>query len=156
MERDEELGCRARTIRVEVDHDCNEHEWRDRERPSPGVELPSAGEIPGEDGQYEQTEVPEEPPWFLLRELSSEARHLRQDGRSQGEDDCFEPSAGLARRLVFATQDELLPQPAPVLACELPGQGVDVPHALHGDEERLLGCEAGRVQLGDLVAKMSL
>ena len=43
-----------------------------------------------------------------------------------------------------------------MLACELPGQGVEVPHPLHGNEERLVGCEAGRVQLGDLVAKMSL
>jgi hypothetical protein len=43
-----------------------------------------------------------------------------------------------------------------VLACELPGQGIEVPHPLHGNEERLIGCEAGSVQLGDLVAKMTL
>jgi len=37
-----------------------------------------------------------------------------------------------------------------VLACELPGEGVEVTHPLHGDEERLIGGEAGRDQLGDL------
>jgi hypothetical protein len=43
-----------------------------------------------------------------------------------------------------------------VLECELSGQGVEVPHPLHGDQERLIGREAGRVQIGDLVAKMIL
>ena len=88
--------------------------------------------------------------------LSGEACDLDRDGRSQGEDERLEPPAGRARRLVLTAQDELLPQSAPVLACELPGQGVEVPHPLHGDEERLVGREAGRVQLGDLVAKMSV
>ena len=43
-----------------------------------------------------------------------------------------------------------------MLACELPGQAVDVPQPFHGDQESLVGCEAGRVQLGDLVTKMIL
>ena len=43
-----------------------------------------------------------------------------------------------------------------MLACELPGQVVQVAHPFHGDQERLVGREADRVQLGDLVAKMIL
>ena len=43
-----------------------------------------------------------------------------------------------------------------MLAGELPGQAVDVAQPLHGDEEPLIGREAGRVQLGDLVTKMIL
>jgi hypothetical protein len=43
-----------------------------------------------------------------------------------------------------------------VLACKLSGQGVEVPHPFHGNQERLIDGEAGRVQLGDLVAKMIL
>ena len=43
-----------------------------------------------------------------------------------------------------------------MLARELPGQAVDVPQPFHGDQEPLLGREAGRVQLGHLVAKMIL
>jgi hypothetical protein len=43
-----------------------------------------------------------------------------------------------------------------VLARELPGQGVEVPHPLHRNEEGLVGDEAGRVQLGDLVAEVRL
>ena len=60
------------------------------------------------------------------------------------------------RWLVVTRQDELLPESAAVLACELPGQRVEVPHPLHRNEERLIGGQTGRVQLGDLVAKMSL
>ena len=43
-----------------------------------------------------------------------------------------------------------------MLACELSGQGVDVAESFHGDQEPLIGCEAGRGQLGDLVTKMIL
>jgi hypothetical protein len=48
----------------------------------------------------------------------------------------------------------LFPESAAVLARELPRQGVDVAHPFHGDKERLVGREADRLQLGDLVAKM--
>ena len=41
-----------------------------------------------------------------------------------------------------------------MLTRELPGQAVDVPQPFHGDQEPLIGRQAGRVQLGDLVAKM--
>ena len=43
-----------------------------------------------------------------------------------------------------------------MLACELSGQAVDVPEPFHGDQEPLVGGEAGRGQLGDLVTKMIL
>ena len=43
-----------------------------------------------------------------------------------------------------------------MLACELPREGVQVPHPFHGDQERLVVCEACRVEVGDLVAKMIL
>ena len=43
-----------------------------------------------------------------------------------------------------------------MLPRELPGQAVDVPQPLYGDQEPLIGREAGRTQLGDLVAKMIL
>ena len=38
----------------------------------------------------------------------------------------------------------------------LPGEAVDVSEPLHRDQEPLVGREAGRVQLGDLMAKMIL
>ena len=43
-----------------------------------------------------------------------------------------------------------------MLARELSRQGVEVAHAFHGDQERLVVGEPGRVQLGDLVAKVIL
>jgi hypothetical protein len=57
---------------------------------------------------------------------------------------------------VAASEDELLPQPIAVLACKLAGEVVEVSHAFHGDQERLVGCEAGGAQIGDLVTKMIL
>ena len=107
-------------------------------------------------GNTNRLSVPREPGRLLVGEVGSEACDLDRDGRGRGEDERLEPAARRARRLVVAAQDELLPQSAAVLACELPGQGVDVAHPLHGDQEPLVGCEAGRVQLGDLVTEMIL
>jgi hypothetical protein len=59
-------------------------------------------------------------------------------------------------RLGVTSEHKLLPQSAAVLTCELPGQGVEVSHPLHRDEERFVGREAGLAQLGDLVAQMNL
>ena len=81
---------------------------------------------------------------------------MDDDGRSHGEGEGLEPAGGQSRRLLVASQEELLPEPATVLSRELPGQAVDVPQPLHGDQETLIGREAGRAQLGDLVAKMIL
>ena len=157
MERDEHLGVRVRVPRVEVDHERGERERRRRQRPSPRASsCRRRAKYAGEERQHEQTDVPREPGRLLVGEAGSEARDLDRDGRGHGEDERLEPAAGRARRLVVAAQDELLPQPAAVLARELPGQGVDVAHPLHGDQERLVVREAGRVQLGDLVAKMIL
>ena len=53
-------------------------------------------------------------------------------------------------------QDELLPQPVRVLAGELAGDGVEAPHALHGDEERLVPAGTGALEFGDLVPQVIL
>ena len=115
-----------------------------------------AGEVAREERQHEQTGVPRQPVRLLVGEASSEACDLDRDGRGHSEDKRREPAAGRTRRLVVPAQDELLPQSAAVLARELPGQAVEIAHPFHGDEERLVGCEADGVQLGDLVAKMIL
>ena len=122
----------------------------------PGVELPLAGEVRGKKRQHEETGVPRQPGWLLVGEAGSEACDLDRDGRGHGECERREPAAGHARRLVVTAPEKLLPEPATVLACELSGQAVDVPQPFHGDQEPLVRCEAGRVQLGDLVTKMIL
>jgi hypothetical protein len=76
-------------------------------------------EIGGQEWQHEQAEVPHEPRRLLVREVSDEARDLDRYGRSDGEDQRLEPPARCSGGLVLAGQDELLPQPAAVLACEL-------------------------------------
>jgi hypothetical protein len=122
----------------------------------PGVELPLASEVRGKKRQNEQTGVPRQPGWLLVWEPGSEACHLDRDGRSHGEDERLEPAAQRASRLLVTAHEKLFPESAAVLACELSGQGVDVPQPFHGDQESLIGCEAGCVQLGDLVTKMIL
>ena len=117
---------------------------------------PSAGEVPREERQHEQTGVPKQPARLLVGEVGGEARDLDDDGRSHGEGERLEPAGGPPRRLFVASHEELFPESAAVLARELPGQAVDVPQPFHGDQEPLIGREAGRVQLGDLVAKMIL
>ncbi len=112
------------------------------------------GEVRGEERQHEQTCVPCQPHRLLVREACSEACDLDRDSRSRSEEERLEPAGRRARRLVVSCEDELFPQSAAVLACELPGQGVEVAHPFHGNQEPLVGCEAGRGQLGDLVTKM--
>ena len=155
-ENDEGLGIRVSAPGVEVDHERGEHERRRRQHPVQGVELPLAGEVRRKERQHEETCIPRQPNWLLVGEAGSEACDLDRDGCGHGEDERLEPAAELTRRLVVTAQNELLPQPAAVLARELPGKTVEVPEPLHGDQERLVRCQAGRVQLGDLVAKMIL
>ena len=57
---------------------------------------------------------------------------------------------------VGGDDDELLPEPVRVLARELPREGVEVAHALHRDQERLVGGEPRVDQAGDLLAQMVL
>ena len=156
MERDQLLGRRVRVPRVEVDHERSQRERRRRQHPVLRVELPSVREVPGEERQHEQTEVPREPGRLLVGEVSSEACELDRDGGGRGEGERLDPAAGRARGLVVTSQDELFPQSPAVLAGELPGQVVEVAHPFHSDQERLVVGEAGRVQLADLVAKMIL
>ena len=122
----------------------------------PGVELPPAREVRSEERQHEQSGVPRQPGWLLVGEAGREACHLDGDGRGHGEDERLEPAAQRASRLLVTAHEKLFPESAAVLACELSGQGVDVAESFHGDQESLIGCEAGRVQLGDLVTKMIL
>ena len=91
---------------------------------------------------------------LLVGEVSSKTRNLDDDSRSHREGERLEPAGGPARGLLVASHEELFPESAAVLARELPGQAVDVPQPFHGDQESLIGREAGRVQLGDLVAKV--
>ena len=50
--------------------------------------------------------------------------------------------------------DELLPEAFRVLARELPGEGVEIAHALHGDQERFIGGEPRVDQDRELLPQM--
>ena len=157
MERDEDLGVGLLPVRIDVDHERSERERHRREHPVPGVELPPVGEVPGKKRQHEQAGAPEKPIRLVAGRLRGQACNLDRNGRRNCESERLEPAAERGtRRLLVTAQDELFPESAAVLACELPGQAVEVAHPLHGDEERLVLAEPGRVQLGDLVAKMIL
>ena len=120
------------------------------------VELPPPGEVAGEKRQHEETGVPHQPGGFLAWVVSSEARDLDRDRRSHSEGERLGPSDCPACRLRIASDKELLPESAAVLSRELPGQAVDVPEPFHGDQESFVGREAGRLELGHLVAKVIL
>ena len=120
------------------------------------VELSSAGEVSREERQHEDTDVPQQPRRLVVGEAGGAARDLDRNRRSHGEGERLEPAGWLSRRLFVPSHEELLPEPAAVLARELAGQAIDIPQPLHGDQEPLIGREAGRAQLGDLVAKMIL
>ncbi len=122
----------------------------------PDVELPSAGEVGGEERQHEQAEVPREPGRLLVGEVSGEAGDLDRHGGSRGEGERLDPAGRRARRPVVICEDQLLPEAAAVLACELPGDRVEVAHPLHGDEEPLVRRETRLRQLGDLLTEMIL
>ena len=145
VERDEDLGVRVRVVRVDVDHERGEHERHRREHPSPGVELPSAREVRGEKRQHEQRGITRQPGWLVIvGKAGSEACELDRDGRSHGEGEGLDPAGRHARRLVVGSQ-ELLPEPAAVLARELPGESVEVPHPFHGDQESLIAVRPAAV-----------
>ena len=98
MERDEDLGGRVRTERVEIHHERGEHERDRRQHPVPGVEPPPVCEVRGEERQHEQTDVPHQPTRLLARCISSQSCNLHRDGRSHSEDDRLEPAAERPRR----------------------------------------------------------
>ena len=155
MERDELLGIRVRPVGIDVHEERGERERRCGQSPSTCVELSLAGEVRDQERQHEQTRVPQQPR-LVGRFACGQPCDLDRDGSAHGEGERLDPGAGRARRLVVAVAEELLPQPAAVLACVLPGQAVDVAQPLHGDQEPLVGREAGRAQLCDLVAKVVL
>ena len=155
MERHQLLGVRVRVERIEVHHERRDDERHGRHHPAAEVELPPAGEVRGQGRQHEQAEVAREPGRLLVGEARDEARDLDRDGCADREDEGFDPAAG-SRRGFLPGAEQLLPQPVAVLAGELPRDGVHVTQPFHGDQERLVLREPGRVQLGDLVAKMVL
>ena len=154
MERDKDFGRRVLAPRIQVDHERSERERCRRQRPSSRVEPAAVGEVRGQERQHEEACVPHQPRRFLVGCLSGEACNLDDNGCGHCEDERLDPTARRARRLVLTAREELLPQSAAVLAGELPRQAVDVSEPFHGDQEALVGSEAGRVQLGDLVTKM--
>jgi len=105
---------------------------------------------------YDQTQVLREPGWLLVGKAGSDACYLEQDSGSRGEDECLEPAVRCVSCAFVTRQNELLPQPAAVLACELPRQDVEIAHPLDGDQESLVRRETGLREIGDLLAEMIL
>ena len=111
------------SARIEVDDERREHERHRRQHPSARVELAAgARSTPARNGSTKR-------PRFRANQVGSSsgkpaARRATWSATAAArrEDERLEPAAGVARRLVVAAQHELLPEPAAVLARELPGQ----------------------------------
>ena len=75
----------------------------------------------------------------------------------QAQDDEYLGVSGVRRSIGRAgTDDQLLPQPLGMLACELARQRVEAAHALDRDQEGLFSGQASLGQRRQLVAQMSL
>ena len=120
------------------------------------VEPPLPDEIAGQEGQHEETQIAGVEAVVLVQVDPEERRHLDEHGRrhrkSEGDDGI---RSGPRPRLPGVRgDDELLPEALRVLARELPGEGVELAHALHRHQERFIGGEPRVHQAADLLAQM--
>ncbi len=117
------------------------------------------GEVPREERQDEEAGVARiERLVVLVANLQAEeGRNLDGERRAYGQgqhDEGFDTADRLGRGGVVGTDDELLPQPLGVLARKLARESVEAPHALDGDQERLILCQARLSEGAHMVAQM--
>ncbi len=125
-----------------------------------GPALPD--EVDRQQRQDEQAGVPEvERRQFVIRaeRKTEQRRHLdgQRRGHGKAQDDEHLGVSGVRRFIGSAgADDQLLPQPLGVRACELARQRIEAAHALDRDQEGFFSCQAGLGQRRQLVAQMSL
>ena len=123
------------------------------------VERSLPREVARQEGQDEEPDVAGVETGVLVEVHSEECGHLdghRRRGREAECDDGVRSRSGLRLAAVGGGHHELLPEAVRVLARELPGKGVEVAHALHRDQERLIGGEPRVDQHRDLLAQVVL
>ena len=124
-----------------------------------GPALPD--EVERQQRQHEQAGVPEveHRRRTTVRPETEQRGHLdgQRRGHGQAQDDEHLGVSGVRRFIGRAgADDQLLPQPVGMLACELARQRIEAAHALDRDQEGLFSGQAGLGQRRQLVAQMRL
>src|SRR5918994_292647 len=106
------------------------------------VEPPFPGEIAGQEGQHEETQIAGVEAGVLVQVDPEERRHLdgerRHHRKTEGDDGiCSSPRSWLPG--IRRDNDELLPEAVRVLAPDTPWDGVQGAHALPRPQESFRG-----------------
>ena len=120
-------------------------------------ELPLPGEVAGQDRQHEEAEVAGEAAAVLVQ-VDEDRGQLDDErcGHGEADGDDGVGAGGGPGVASIVDHDQLLPEAVGVLAGEFAGEGVELPHALHRDEERLVGRESAGDEDSDLLAQVVL
>ena len=153
------LGVAARGEWIDVGEYTRRDERHGQPADSAGVKPPLPDEIAGQEGQHEETQIAgvEVEAGVLVQSDPEERRHLDDQGRRHRkteDDDSIRSSPRSWVPGIRRDNDELLPEAVRVLARELPGESVQVAHALHRHQERFIGVEPRVDQAPYLLAQM--
>ena len=160
VQRRQRLGGALRLERIDVGEDGGRDERRRQPTDRAGIQPSFPREVAGQQGQDEETQVAGVELGVLVQLHAEERRHLDGHGRRHRErerDDGVRPRPPrCGSPLAGGRHDQLLPEAIRVLARELPREGVELAHALHRHQERLVGGEPRVGQHRDLLAQMVL
>src|SRR5215210_2485844 len=161
VQRREHLGVAAQvpSERVDVGDYARRDEREDQPAESAGADPPLPDEIAGQEGQHEETNVAGVEAGVLIQLDPEERRRLDGQGRHHRkteDDDGIRSGPHPWLSGIGGDDDELLPEAVRVLARELPREGVEVAHALHRHQERLVGGEPRVGQDSHLLAQVVL
>ena len=149
----------CRLERIDVGEDGGRDERRSQPTERAGVQPTSPGEVAGQQGQDEETQVAGVELAVLVQLQSEEHRHLDGDGgrrRERERDDGVPPRSRVQLSAAGGRRDQLLPEAVRVFLGELPREGVELAHPLHRDEERLVGGEPRVAEHRHLLAQVIL
>ena len=156
------LGVSARRERHAVDEDGGRRERQGQPQAGGPVEPALPGEVAGEQGQHEQTEVEEVEHGELFvgvqRRLPEQRGQLdgeRRRKRQADDDDGLAAGAGRRRARRVRPRDELLPQPLGVLAGELARDRVELAQPLDRHQEGFVGGQTRVLERGHLVPQVA-
>src|SRR6185369_7963770 len=150
----------ARPERVDVGENGCGRERKGQPKAGHQIRFALPQKIDSKQRENEQTSVPSVKRLGATAQAKTkESGHLngecRGDGEAQG-DERFRVSGFRGRRFMLRSEDQLLPQPFGVGACEFAGERIEAAHALDRYQESFIAFETSFSKRRQLVAKMSL
>jgi hypothetical protein len=157
VDRGERGALRVLRQGVRVDDDGAEREQAEQDADAGGTDAAPIREVRRQRHQREEADVEGVEPLVVAEVDAEERRHLDADRgghRACHHDQQVATGPVRCRRVRATGQHKLLPQSFGVHAGELVGQVVEVAHALHGDQERLVRPQAGLAEVGHRAPKV--